>query len=71
MLILKKKTASLLAECIKEKFGEGLLSAVKVSAELFAEELESEIIVLKKLSVGNGRRICGNCLLVSHRGVVL
>ena len=30
MLILKKKTASLLAECIKEKFGEGLLSADEI-----------------------------------------
>ena len=30
MLILKKKTASLLAECIKEKFGEGLLSTDEI-----------------------------------------
>ena len=30
MLILKKKTASLLAECIKEKFGEGLLSSDEI-----------------------------------------
>ena len=30
MLILKNKTASLLAECIKEKFGEGLLSADEI-----------------------------------------
>ena len=30
MLILKKKTALLLAECIKEKFGEGLLSADEI-----------------------------------------
>ncbi len=30
MLILKKKTASLLAECIKEKFGDGLLSADEI-----------------------------------------
>ena len=30
MLILKNKTAQLLAECIKEKFGEGLLSAEEI-----------------------------------------
>ena len=30
MLILKKKTAQLLAECIKEKFGEGLLSTDEI-----------------------------------------
>ena len=30
MLILKKKTALLLADCIKEKFGEGLLSADEI-----------------------------------------
>ena len=34
MLILKKKTASLLAECIKEKFGEGLLTSDEVFAML-------------------------------------
>ena len=34
MLILKKKTASLLAECIKEKFGEGLLSTDEIFAML-------------------------------------
>ena len=34
MLILKKKTASLLAECIKEKFGEGLLSSDEIFAML-------------------------------------
>ena len=34
MLILKKKTASLLAECIKEKFGEGLLSADEIFSML-------------------------------------
>ena len=30
MLILKKKTADLLADCIKEKFGEGLLSSDEI-----------------------------------------
>ena len=30
MLTLKKKTAALLAECVKEKFGEGLLSADEI-----------------------------------------
>ena len=30
MLILKNKTAQLLAECVKEKFGEGLLSAEEI-----------------------------------------
>ena len=30
MLILKQKTAELLAECVKEKFGEGLLSADEI-----------------------------------------
>ena len=34
MLILKKKTASLLAECIKEKFGEKLLSTDEIFAML-------------------------------------
>ena len=37
MLILKKKTASLLAECIKEKFGEGLLSSDEIFAMLEPE----------------------------------
>ena len=34
MLILKKKTADLLADCIKEKFGEGLLSSDEIFAML-------------------------------------
>ena len=42
MLILKKKTALLLADCIKEKFGEGLLSAD-------AEKLAAAKVVLNAL----------------------
>ena len=34
MLILKKKTAALLAECVSNKFGEGLLSADEIFAML-------------------------------------
>ena len=34
MLILKKKTAALLAECVAERFGEGLLSADDIFASL-------------------------------------
>ncbi len=34
MLILKKKTADLLAECVKEKFGAGLLSTEEIFAML-------------------------------------
>ncbi len=34
MLILKKKTAELLAECVKAEFGEGLLSAEDIFASL-------------------------------------
>ncbi len=34
MLILKKKTAELLAQCVKESFGEGLLSADDIFASL-------------------------------------